>query len=221
MARFLIERRLHDRRRHGAAANVDRDRRPLLRPSYGDIARPDRIAQRGTHGAAPHFTAGNARAFDAIPMARDAASVVGHEADELARDSLLLLPDECIASDEVALGELDEPAEVGLEGRGGVVDVVAVERHPHLEAERVAGAESRRRHASRADERFPDRRRITIVEVELEAVLAGVAGAGDDARAARDDAFGEVVVADLREVAPGERLENRRRLGALEREERD
>ena len=32
--------------------------------------------------------------------------------------------------------------EVRLERRDGVVDVVAVERHPHLEAQRVARAES-------------------------------------------------------------------------------
>ena len=53
----------------------------------------------------------------------EAALVIGDEADELARDATLLLPDERVASDELALGELYEPAEVRLERRRRIVDV--------------------------------------------------------------------------------------------------
>src|SRR5690242_12944251 len=131
-------------------------------------------------------------------MTGDAALVVGHEADELARDATLLLPHEGVAADEVALGELHEPGEVRLERRRCVVDVVAVERHPHLQTQRVARAETGRRHAPSADEYLPDRRSITVVEVKLEAVLAGVSGARDDRRRPRDLALREVIVADAR-----------------------
>src|SRR5437764_10807839 len=140
-------------------------------------------------------------------MAGDAAFVVGNEADELSRYAPLLLPDERVAADELALRELHQPAEVRLQWRRRVVDVVSVQRHPHLETQRVARAEPRRRHAARTEQRLPDRRCIAIVEVQLEAVLAGVAGARDDRRRAGDFPFAEMVVADLRELGPGHRLE--------------
>ena len=100
-----------------------------------------------------------------------------------------LLAREHVAADEVALVELHDPAEVGLERGGGVVDVVAVERHLRLEAQRVARAEAARLHAG-VDELAQDARRVLGRDVDLEAVLAGVAGARDDRRRAVDRAAG-------------------------------
>src|SRR4051812_1200652 len=154
-------------------------------------------------------------------MAGDAPLVVGHEADEPTRQARLLLPNERVAADEIALRQLHEPAEVRLERRRRVVDVVAVERHPHLEPQRVAGAESGWRDPSRADERLPDRRRITIVEVQLEAILPRVARPRDDARRTRDLALDEMVVADLSDIGSREVAQNLGGLWSLQRKERD
>ena len=54
-----------------------------------------------------------------------------------------------VAADEVALVELDHPAQPGLERRGRVVHVVAVEPVGHLEPQRVAGAQAGRDRAPR------------------------------------------------------------------------
>src|SRR5690606_5047553 len=63
------------------------------------------------------------------------------EADELAREAGRLDGDEGLLADEVALVELHRPAEPRLERVRGLVDVVAVERQPRLEPERVARGE--------------------------------------------------------------------------------
>src|SRR5205823_15124379 len=81
---------------------------------------------------------------DSVAVAGDAAFVLGDQSDELTWNPGVFLPDECGTADEVALCELDQPAKVGLEGRRGVVDVVAVKRHPHLEAQGIAGAKPAR-----------------------------------------------------------------------------
>ena len=154
-------------------------------------------------------------------MAGDAAFVVGDEADELTWNPGLFLPDECGTADEVAFCELDQPAEVGLEGRRGVVDIVAVKRHPHLEAQGIAGAKPARGDTTRPDQRLPERHRITIVEVELEAVLTGVSRTRYDRRTAGDRSLDEVIVADAGEVGLGERLEQARRFRALQGKEGD
>src|SRR5260221_12512977 len=79
-------------------------------------------------------------------MAGDPA--IGHlEADELARDSLLLLPLEGLAAEELPLLHLHAPAEVRFPGSDRVVDVVAVEGHLRLQAQRVARAEAARNDA--------------------------------------------------------------------------
>jgi hypothetical protein len=69
---------------------------------------------------------------------------------------------------------------------------------------------------------MPDRDGVPGVEIGLEAVLAGVAGArDDDVLAPSDGADVEVVVADGFELNVCERLENFLRVRALEGEERD
>ena len=82
--------------------------------------------------------------------------------------------------------ELDEAAEAGLERGRVAVELVAVERHAGLEAQRVAGAQAARAARPVA---APGRRgarprapgRPSQCDEQLEAVLAGVAGARDAA----------------------------------------
>ncbi len=120
-----------------------------------------------------------------IAVPREAAALEP-EADQLPGDAALLLrPERVVAGEGRALVELHDPAEPGLERRDGVVDLVAVERVAHLEPQRVARAESDRLGAGRG-ERLPERHGVALAAVELEAVLAGVAGAGDEALRAGD-----------------------------------
>ena len=93
--------------------------------------------------------------------------------------ALGLLPGERRLADEALA--LDHPAEAGLERRVLLVDVVAVEGEARLEAQGVARAEADRleaRAAAAVEERVPQaRRRSAACDEQLEAVLAGVAGA--------------------------------------------
>ena len=57
-------------------------------------------------------------------------------------DAAFLLLDQRVAAHEVALVELDDPAQVGFERRNGGVDFVAVERHLGFQAQRVARAQA-------------------------------------------------------------------------------
>src|SRR6185503_17195142 len=84
------------------------------------------------------------------------------------------------AADEVArCAPVDGPAEAGLERRDRLVHVLAVEVHAGLETQRIAGAEAAGLHA-RLDERRPQRLDMRRRQRDLEAVLAGVAGARDE-----------------------------------------
>src|SRR5207237_80005 len=99
-------------------------------------------------------------------------------------------------ADEVALRKLHEPREICLERSDGFVDVVTVERHAHLEPQRVARAESGRSHLAGGHEGLPDGKRRVVVDVELEAVFAGVAGARNNCATSRKLTLGEMIVAD-------------------------
>ena len=112
-----------------------------------------------------------------------------------------------------SLSSLSQRSEACLEDVGFVGDFVAVEGHAGLEAEGVAGAE-----AAGDDAEFctgfhdggPDFFRGGDVggDVDLEAVFAGVAGAGDEHVVDIGDlAPGEPVVLDGGEVDFGELLQ--------------
>src|ERR1041385_8979114 len=80
---------------------------------------------------------------DRVSVPGDAA--VDHlESDQFPARSLDLFALQHVAAVEVSLFELHDPAEVRLERRGGVIDVVAVERHLRFETQRVARAEAAR-----------------------------------------------------------------------------
>ena len=83
-------------------------------------------------------------------MARDPA--LDHfEARQFSLRPFGLLTLEDVASHEIAFFELDDPGEVGFQRGGGVIDVVAIERHLRFEAERVARAEAARRDVAGRD----------------------------------------------------------------------
>src|SRR2546421_8002707 len=101
-------------------------------------------------------------------MPGDAA--VDHlESSQFAARSFRFLTLQDIASEEVALLDLDDPAKVGLEGRGGLVDVVAVERHLRFEAKRVARAKSAR-FRSGIEQFAHDARTLVRRDVDLESI---------------------------------------------------
>ncbi len=81
------------------------------------------------------------------------------------------------APDEVAVGlRVDGPGEAGLERARGLVHVLAVEGHAGLQPQRVAGAEAAGPDVRRR-EQLPRARGERRGQHELEAVLAGIAGA--------------------------------------------
>src|SRR5436309_15528560 len=109
-----------------------------------------------------------------IAVPRDPA--VDHlETDELALYALRLLALERVAAQKVPLLHFDDPAEVRLPRRDGVVDVVSVKRHPRLQPQRVAGAQPAGRcpvAAPLIQQSAEDPFRVLGREIQLEAVLA-------------------------------------------------
>src|ERR1700680_3468846 len=144
-----------------------------------------------------------------MPLASDSPAL-DREAHQGASNALLALLEERRASQEVALAELHHPGEPRLERRRALVDLVAIERHGRLEPQRVAGAEARRHQAVRragGEQAPPDLRRPFRLEVELEAVLARIAGPRQDRRHPGHLAAQEAVVAQAGDSGGGERLE--------------
>src|SRR5690606_22743621 len=155
----------------------------------------DPLVEGRAEDPARHLARRLALVADLVVRAGEGA-VLETEPDQPAADALLLLPLEGGTTEEISLVELDDPAEPGFEGRVVPVEVVAVEDVPHLEAERVAGAEPRGDEAvvlPRLEELRPERDGVLAADVELEAVLARVPGAADDGGPAVDRALDEVV----------------------------
>src|SRR5262249_14663128 len=146
------------------------------------------------------------------------------QADEAAAKTFRVLPPKRVASDEVALVDLHDPAEPGLERRRLLVDVVGVEHEPLLEAGRVAGAEARREKVVRGpggEDPTPHALGVAGSEIDLEAVFAGVAGARHDRARTRDLALGDAEARKLRELDRGQLPEHGLRARALQREQRE
>src|SRR5258707_682416 len=107
---------------------------------------------------------------------------------------------------DLSFGRFPPPAGPGLGWVDGLVDVVAVERVLHLEPQRVARPEPDRLDpvpAPRLEERGPEPLGLAGRHVQLEAVLAGVAGAGDEAGDPGHLAAGEGIVVDAGHAAVG------------------
>src|SRR6478672_2436943 len=198
------ERHLHHFRRQLLAAAIDLELRPCLGGGDGEVGGADAGAEARAHGAAADDVHFPALGVHRIAMPGEAAALEA-EADQAAGDAVLLLGTQGLVSGEGrALVQLHDPAEPGLERGGGVVDLVAVEGVSHLQPERIPGAETDRRGAGGGD-RLPQRDGVAVPAVELEAVLAGVAGAGDEALRSRYLPHREAIVADVVEwgVAQG------------------
>ena len=83
---------------------------------------------------------------------------------------------------EVALVEAHHPGQAGLQRGDPRPQLVPVQRQPRFEAQRVAGAQPGRRDAG-VEQELPAPDCGGCGHVQLDAVLAGVAGARDPARA--------------------------------------
>src|ERR1700753_1904102 len=110
-------------------------------------------------------------------MAAQHATLLEQQSDEM-RMSLAARAFERLTADEAPLLRLEGhgPGETGPPRVKRLVHVIAVEIHAGLEAQGVARAESGRPDAQR-DQALPYRNRLAHRHHELEAVLAGVAGA--------------------------------------------
>src|ERR1044072_498968 len=103
-----------------------------------------------------------------LVIARDSA-VRHFEAHEFALHAFGFLTCERLATGKVALIQLAYPTTVRLEQRGGLVDVVAVERHSCFEPQSVARGESTRQHAGW-------RARLSRVENFVPELLCAICG---------------------------------------------
>ncbi|CAM5645346.1 hypothetical protein SAURM35S_07265 [Streptomyces aurantiogriseus] len=210
-----------------AAPDVHADTRRARRGVRGvDVRHGDRLAQRGGGGAggdlADHLAAGD----DRVPGARDTAAL-GDQADEDAR-RVALGPlgglGEGRAPHEVALLlELHHPAEPGVEGGQPGRQLVPVQRHARLQAQRVPAGQAA---GDQADalaglgQGLPQLHRVLRLHEQLEAVLTGVAGARDQRRDPGDGAGQPGVVLQTVEVGVGEGREDARGLGTLDGDQR-
>src|SRR4029079_19193961 len=137
----LVERQRHDLRGHRLLADLDGKYRTRLGIVGRTVAHADGLAERRRLGPAGDDAGPVLVIEHRVAVARDAPAGDDH-ADELLRGTLLRRSGERLAPDEVArLVELDPPAEPCLERIRLAIQLVAVERHARLEAERVARPE--------------------------------------------------------------------------------
>src|SRR5690606_4012444 len=145
------------------------------------------------------------------------------EADQPSPGRLVGEPTERRSTDEVSGEILHVSLETGLERRGRVVELVAVERHAGLESERVACAQSGRAEPLRLagrEQAGEERLRVAGGAGELEAGRSRVAGRRDEQVEPR-----ELHADDTEALREGQRsaretLEHPRRGRALERDQR-
>ena len=112
----------------------------------------------------------------------------------------------------VRLVELHHAPEPGVIWVRLAIELVAVERHPGLESERVPRAEAHRNAVGGLDgaqQHVPELDRPAGLDEDLEAVLARIAGSRDEGRDPGHLALRDGVVAQGRQVDPGQRGEDR------------
>src|SRR5262249_41628249 len=137
-------------------------------------------------------------------VAPTADATVEHlEADDLPQHAVRLLLAQTRGADEVVLLPADDPAQIRLERRRRLVDVVAVEAHRRFEPQGVSRAEPARNDAGVAaglEDRLPDAIGRLRRNKHLETVLARVAGPRDCRADVRHLAMAEPVVLHRREL---------------------
>ena len=114
---------------------------------------------------------------------------------------------------------LDGPGEPGLDGRGQLVDVAAVEAQPGFRAQAVPRAEAAGEDAGLGEEHAGEALGVAAVHADLEPVLAGVAAAADPGRDAADGGADDAHEGECCGLG-AERAEDRGGLRALKGQQR-
>src|SRR4029453_13254680 len=107
----FVEGRRDDDRRLEPAADREGEARSGLPGRQGQVGGPDVFLEEGGEAAARHGADRLATVLRLIAVTRDRATF-GLESHEPAREPVRLLTEEGVAADEVALLELQDPAEV-------------------------------------------------------------------------------------------------------------
>ena len=173
-------------------------------------------------GAAGDHADLGAAVMHRVAVAGDGA-VEHFEADNLPGDALGLLAHQHVAADELALVPADNPAQITLHDRAGLVHVVAVQAHGGFEAQRVARPQAGGHQPvglPRFEQRVPQLRGELRRHKNLEAVFAGVAGARHRGPYAGHFPVREPVVLHAGEIDGRERLHDAQGLGPLHGDER-
>src|SRR5947209_14049412 len=108
-----------------------------------------------------------------------------------------------VASNEITLTKFANPAKVGLEQGGGLVNLVTVERHCGLQPQGVPRREPTRQHAagsakiSRVEKLFPQTFSLLRRSIDFKTIFASVAGPRDDGGNAVNPPVFEVVILNL------------------------
>src|SRR5690606_2742290 len=173
-----VEGRGDDPGRRPGAADVDDDlvARLDVGPQEGQRDAPAEHRRDVPAGHDPHLLA--VEQHRAVGPGRPPA--LDLEAPEAAADAALALGEEGVVAEGAALAPGDDGLEAGLQRRDAGAELVAVQREPGLEPQRVAGAEPRGGDTGRQD-RVPDPGGARDGDGDLDAVLPRVARPGDDA----------------------------------------
>ena len=151
---------------------------------FSHIAHGDRTVHRGAEAAGgDNARLGPVFRHDRRLRAGRRASVRA-DADAAADRAVVELVAHHQAAGEVPVqlaAFADDPGQAGLDRAGQFVEVVAVEAKPGLQPQRVAGAEADRDDLRLLDQAVGQGFGLVGGNRNLEAVLAGVAGAGNQA----------------------------------------
>src|SRR5690606_34811293 len=116
--------------------------------------------------------------LNVVVRAGDAATLDQLEADDRAVDAFLALGEQRVAPDEIALLQLHDPAQPGLQRVDRLGDLIAIEWHARFQPQRIACTEADGLDAvlgARLHDRVPQLDDALDRAIELPAILTGVA----------------------------------------------
>ena len=130
---------------------------------------------------------------------------------QLAGHAFLLLLLQLGAVDEVlAFHEFGNPTQSSLDGRGRIVQIIAIQAEAHLQAERVTRPQSNRFDAklgTSLEDGLPNLHGCLRVEIKLKATGTGIAGIGNNhIRLTGKLTMCEVIVGNGRQIYGGQFL---------------
>src|SRR5690625_5275453 len=225
--RTTVERTLDDRERFTPAADVGLELGADLRGGRVDEGQGDRAPEGRARQARGHGPDPLAVAEDGGTLTRRAPPLPG-EPDEypapgLTREVGLADPLQRLPADEVrrlAL-EPDDAAQPHRERVDVAAELVAVERHRRLQPQRVPGGEAGGHEVvGRAEQLVPERHRVLGRQEDLEAVLPGVPGSGEQDVDAAEGGPASSVVAEVGDRLGREPADDLHRPRPLDREQR-